>query len=252
MKPRVLPLFLCFIFTFFSINILHSYAIQNPAVRVYTEESTNQQDIKIFIFGNSESENKIAIIGSMHGDEPQGQYIINSLIEYLYKNLQLVDNKQILLIPAANPDGLSKKTRGNANRVDLNRNFPTKNWQAKKIRDQYFPGDYPGSEVETNILLKYIQDFAPDVIINIHSPLRVIDFAGKKGIEAANMIAKFNNYPTTSNIGYPTPGSFGTYFAEERNITTITLETSQSSNEVAWNENKDGILEVIYNLEQIK
>ena len=37
-----------------------------------------------------------------------------------------------LFIPCLNPDGMSKNTRTNSNGVDLNRNFPTKNWGRTK------------------------------------------------------------------------------------------------------------------------
>ena len=35
------------------------------------------------------------------------------------------------------------------------------------------------------------------------------------------------NYPTESSIGYPTPGSFGTWAGVERDIPTITLELDE-------------------------
>ena len=38
------------------------------------------------------------------------------------------------------------------------------------------------------------------------------------------------NYPVEESIGYPTPGSFGTYAGVERNIPTITLEMDEEIN----------------------
>jgi protein MpaA len=38
---------------------------------------------------------------------------------------------------------------------------------------------------------------------------------------------KIINYPIEENIGYPTPGSFGTWAGIERNIPTITLELDE-------------------------
>ena len=37
-------------------------------------------------------------------------------------------------------------------------------------------------------------------------------------------MAKQNNYDVVPDIGYPTPGSFGTYTGIERNVPVITLE----------------------------
>ena len=41
------------------------------------------------------------------------------------------------------------------------------------------------------------------------------------------MISSIIKYPVEASIGYPTPGSFGTYCGVERNIPTITLEMDE-------------------------
>ena len=43
----------------------------------------------------------------------------------------------------------------------------------------------------------------------------------------AEKISQIINYPAEGSIGYPTPGSFGTYCGVERNIPTITLELDE-------------------------
>ena len=68
----------------------------------------------------------ILFLGVTHGEEPQGKFLIEKFIEEIDKNnLQFKNN--LFFIPCLNPDGLSKKQRGNSNNVDLNRNFNTKN-----------------------------------------------------------------------------------------------------------------------------
>jgi protein MpaA len=44
--------------------------------------------------------------------------------------------------------------------------------------------------------------------------------------DIAEKISEIINYPVQESIGYPTPGSFGTFAGIERNIPTITLELS--------------------------
>ena len=75
---------------------------------------------------------KVLIIGVFHGDEPQGKFIIEEYLKY-----HRVDN--LLFIPCLNPDGLELGVRVNANGVDLNRNFPTKNWQLTD-KNEFFGG----------------------------------------------------------------------------------------------------------------
>ena len=83
------------------------------------KETLSKNKNKIELLGNDGCKN-ILVIGVFHGDEPQGEYLIN---KYLKEN-----DSNLMFIPCLNPDGKNLKTRQNANNVDLNRNFPTKNW----------------------------------------------------------------------------------------------------------------------------
>ena len=74
---------------------------------------------------NTNFDKKILIIGVFHGEEPQGEYLIN---EFLKTDLSKIKNK-LYIIPCLNPDGKNKNQRQNSRGIDLNRNFPTKNWK---------------------------------------------------------------------------------------------------------------------------
>jgi len=220
------------------------------AETIVAEKSVAERDILFYYLGEVESANKIAIVGSMHGDEPQGEYIVEQLRFYLHAHPNLLVDRQILLIPCGNPDGLAQNSRTNANGTDLNRNFPTQNWGSGDAiyGSRYYQGISPASEEETRLLIKHITAFNPRVMINIHAPLRLINYDGAGSAPIASFLARFNHYQTTQDIGYPTPGSFGTYFGKERGIPTITLETGGDLPAIAWMENKDGLVEIIAQL----
>ncbi|WMJ81499.1 M14 family murein peptide amidase A [Clostridium sp. MB40-C1] len=213
--------------------------------KVYIEKSVEQRELKIYVLGKETNSNKIAILGSMHGDEPQGKYIVEQLMNYIKNNPEIIKNTQIMFIPAINPDGLARCTRVNAHKIDLNRNFPTKNWEASGKNSRYYSGSKPASQPEVNVLINYINKFNPQCIINIHSPLKVINYDGVNSKKIAELMSKYNKYKIVGDIGYPTPGSFGTYFGKERNISVITLETSSEDGHIVWQKNKKSILEVI-------
>ncbi len=165
------------------------------------------------LFGNLENP-RAFVIGCFHGDEPQGEFLINKYLEK-YKNTN------ILFLPRLN----SSSTRVNKNGVDLNRNFPTKNWQLTEV-NEFFGGLEPASEEETNFLIETIQKYQPKIILTLHAPYKVVNYDGPAE-EYAKKISDIIKYPVESSIGYPTPGSFGTWAGVERKFPTITLELDE-------------------------
>ena len=167
-------------------------------------------------------EGKTLIIGVFHGDEPQGKFLIE---KYMKTN-------GLMFIPCLNPDGMQLGRRTNANGVDLNRNFPTKNWGedtslAGNNPSDYFGGTSAGSEIATQFVIDVIEKYKPELIITLHAPYKVVNYDGPAR-EIAEKISEIIKYPVEASIGYPTPGSFGTYAGIERQIPTITLELDET------------------------
>lgn len=188
---------------------------------VILESTTTKLNNKIKLIGNEtvEKGNCTIIIGVVHGDEPQGEFLINNFIEK--NNIP----KNLLFVPSLNPDGLELETRTNANEVDINRNFPTENWVLGE-RNRYFGGESPNSEIETQFIINVIEKYAPKLIITLHTPFKIVNFDGE-GQEISKKIGQIFNYPIEESIGYPTPGSFGTWAGIERNIPIITIEMDE-------------------------
>ena len=166
---------------------------------------------------NLTNSKKILIIGVFHGDEPQGEYFINT---YLEKSKEIGKNS-LYFIPRLN----STNTRKNKNSVDLNRNFPTKNWVLAENND-YFGGFSANSEEETKFLVNLLEKNDFSAIITIHAPYKTVNYDGPAE-QLAQEISKIIGYPTSDDIGYMTPGSFGTYCGKERSIPTITIEIDE-------------------------
>lgn len=81
--------------------------------------------------GQNDNRPEFKFIANMHGDEIVGREVMILLIKDLVSNYgkdkfitELLDKTQIYIMPSMNPDGAAAGTRGNANSVDLNRNFP--------------------------------------------------------------------------------------------------------------------------------
>ena len=165
----------------------------------------------------SENSKPILVIGVFHGEEPQGKFLID---EYLKTH-----SSNLLFIPCLNPDGMKFGKRTNANDVDLNRNYPTKNWQLTE-KNEFFGGESPASEIETKFMVDVLEEYKPEMILALHAPFKIVNYDGPAK-EIAEKIGQIINYPVEASIGYPTPGSFGTYCGVERNIPTITLELDE-------------------------
>lgn len=213
-------------------------------IKTVKENGIQLFEAKSLSFSNFESKT-ILFIGVFHGDEPEGEEIIHNLISEINNNHNLMGNNRILFVPCLNPDGKEVQTRTNSNGVDLNRNFPTHNWKLSKEKDSYYSGISPASEIETKFIIEIIEEYKPNAIITLHSPYRVVNYDGPAK-ELAKIISKFNKYPVEESIGYPTPGSFGTFCGIERNIPTITLEFPDNTCiETLWADNKDAFFEII-------
>ena len=161
---------------------------------------------------------KVLVIGVFHGDEPQGEYL-------LLKYLQQKPSSKILAIPRLN----SENTRVNKNGVDLNRNFPTNNWELTE-KNEFFGGDFPASENETKFIINVVEKYNPEIILTLHAPFKVVNYDGDKAGKYRDLlkkISKIMGYPLEASIGYQTPGSFGTWAGVERGILTITLELDE-------------------------
>lgn len=197
-------------------------------------KTKNGNDIFLIEKNAKKFDKTVLIIGVFHGDEQQGEFLIN---KYL-KSPFVIRKNRLFFIPCLNPDGKEKNTRQNANGVDLNRNFPTKNWE-KLNKNDYYGGEKAESELETQFLVKIMNKEKIDCILAFHSPYKVVNFDGPAK-EIAKKISEITGYPVQEDIGYPTPGSFGTYSGIERKIPIITLELPENeSDENLWQQNKN-------------
>jgi protein MpaA len=177
------------------------------------------------IFAPDSGKSSILVMAGQHGEESETIILLSKAL----RSLELPCAVWVLL--CANPDGAQRGTRGNAHGVDLNRNFPTKNWQEEDVYHRWTlkgsqdtplsTGDTPGSEPETRALIEFITSQKIETIVSLHAPLACIDSPRQSLL--ARELAKRSNLPLVREIGYHTPGSLGSWCAEN-NIDDITYE----------------------------
>src|SRR5215212_11135780 len=174
---------------------------------------------------------EIVVLASIHGDEAETTVVVSEALRCIRRG-----DLRAAVILCGNPDGMLRGSRGNASGVDLNRNFPTSNWspdpvfyksRANDARDiALSPGAEPASEPETRALIALLDRLQPRAVVSLHSALACVDDSGASHL--GRQLAGRCALPFLTEIGYPTPGSMGTW-AGERGLNLVTLELEDAS-----------------------
>ncbi len=168
---------------------------------------------------------RVLVVATMHGDELSAASVA---LHWLQMAQAEPVQTHWRFIPVLNPDGLmrAKPWRMNAHGVDLNRNFPTPQWQRetkiywekRTLKDpRRWPGPSPLSEPEAKYLFDEIVRFDPQVIVSIHAPYALLDFDGpvmpptRLGRLYLDQVGVF-------------PGSLGNFSGVQRGIPVVTVE----------------------------
>jgi murein peptide amidase A len=172
---------------------------------------------------------RVLVIGAIHGDETSAGWLPFQWIADDLHGKASRERVAVLVMPVTNPDHALSPVikRTNARDVDLNRNFPTENWEKESVKwwtqttkrdPRRFPGKKAASEAETKLIIETIDKYKPHAIMSVHAPYNVLDFDGR-------------NVPPPERIGSLRldtvgiyPGSLGNYAAMVRGIPVITLE----------------------------
>ena len=170
------------------------------------------------------------LFAAIHGDEPASQLILERLADDL---VERPPGRDTWIVSCANPDGARAGTRNNANNIDLNRNFASADWGTKH-RPSYNPGSAPEDQPETQALVALIDRVGAQRLVAVHATYRLINWDGS-GEALARECAERCGYPAQGEMGYPTPGSFGTKYGIERGLEVVTIESPYlMADEDAW------------------
>jgi murein peptide amidase A len=201
--------------------------------------STDRRPIDTAILGTGPQ--RIAILASMHGDQPQSVALVDLLAKHLKEHPELLEGRSILVIRNPNPDGLFARTPGNSRGVDLNRNFPAPNWKA--VVDGV-AGANAASEVETRTLMRVLLEFEPKLVVHVRDYARG-NFVNVEGeaVAAAERLAEAIDGQVLTGLGQKTTGSLEAYAVAKLNSASVTaLLGDAGSPESAWKEYGPGLL----------
>jgi len=177
---------------------------------------------------------RVLVVGAIHGDELSSGAVALHWIKLAAQPPQ--DAPQVVhwrFVPVLNPDGVLSRPprRVNAHGVDLNRNFPTPNWdrdakvywEKRTGKDpRRWPGPKPLSEPESRFLHEQMQSFKPQLIVSIHAPYGVLDFDGPS-VPPSRLGRLY-----LDQVGI-FPGSLGNYGGIHKGVPVVTIELPNST-----------------------
>ena len=205
-------------------SLCESAKLQPTQARSVSGQTIWKRDVK-----PDDARQRVLVIGAIHGDELSSSSVALHWIKLAEETS--APWSQVIhwrFIPALNPDGLlaTPPSRVNARGVDLNRNFPTPNWERdartyweKRTRKdpRRWPGPSPLSEPESRFLHDEMQSFKPDLIVSIHAPYGVLDFDGPS-IPPSRLGRLY-----LDQVGI-FPGSLGNYGGVHKGVPVVTIE----------------------------
>jgi protein MpaA len=171
---------------------------------------------------------RIYLIGGVHGDEIEGRSALEAL-----KNAPIAA-ATIRILRDLNPDGTAAFRRVNARGYDLNRNWPATNYEAGSTG-----GTGPLSEPESRAVHQDLRAFKPDLVVVLHStsigPL--VNYDGPAATLATVFAGAAQGvgpgWHVRPDMGYPTPGSLGTYLGVDQSIPILTVEFERGQDEAS-------------------
>ncbi|MCU1365518.1 MAG: peptidase family protein, partial [Ilumatobacteraceae bacterium] len=118
----------------------------------------------------------VMIVGIIHGDETKGALVTAAL-----RTMATPAGIDLWLIDSMNPDGVAANTRGNANGVDLNRNFDVGwNYIPRSTTNHQYSGEFPEEQPESQAIASFVTAIQPAVAIFYHQDANVVSVNGAR------------------------------------------------------------------------
>ena len=229
--------------------------------------------------GMSEGKPKFLYVGSIHGDETTGWFMMMCLIDYILENPTLPENQNVLenidlfILPNMNPDGtyfggnnsVTSARRTNAKGVDLNRNFPDphegehpdgKKYQMETEWIMQFAQDYPFTMAAIYHGGAEVFNYPWDNTYTIHADDAWFELIGREYADLTHEVSRtymtdLNNGITNGAQWYMIGGGMQDYLTGYAQCRTVTIECSNTKKPSAsrlpnyWNYNKNSIFALL-------
>ncbi|MCK4333106.1 MAG: carboxypeptidase regulatory-like domain-containing protein [Thermoplasmatales archaeon] len=235
--------------TYSSITNLYDLGSSVQGRTIWGLKITDDPDIE-------ENEPEVRICGCHHGDEFMSVELPLLLAWHLVENYasdpyieDLVDNREIWIIPMVNPDGREASTRRNANGVDLNRDYGY-------MWDGWGSSPSPFSQPETQVIRDHALDNNFVLSLSFHTSGDIVNYIWNyKGqpvpdndvvVALSQQYGSHNGYWVVEGYDwYQTCGDTNDFSYGCCGDIDWTIEVQNSNIPGAWDLNRDAMIEII-------
>ena len=201
-------------------------------------QSVQGRPIVAYSFGSGAT--TVLFTGGMHGSEPSGYATMLAWAQYLrvYGNIVPAD-KRIVIVLNTNPDGIATNSRNNSQNVNIDRNFPTADWEASiETASGTLPtggGVTAGSEPETAALMTLTRQLQPRLEVSFHAQGMLV--GANKFADSTTIGDIYSHtvgyttiyYDAEAVMGYPMTGEYEGWMGEVMGIPAILIELPTTS-----------------------
>ncbi|UCG91966.1 MAG: hypothetical protein JSV97_13040, partial [candidate division WOR-3 bacterium] len=206
-----------------------------------------------------ENEAEIRLLGNVHGDEHIGTEITLYFLRQLLTNYgldpqvqNLINNREVWVLPSINPDGKVANTRSNANWVDLNRDYGY-------FWDGWGGSPAPLSQIENQVMAQHLEENNITLEYNYHSLAFYVnypwDYHQSDPPDSDYIITLSEIYADSANLvaingydWYQVCGSLQDYTVGISGALAWTIETDEPGGSSAIDqicyENRDALMDV--------